>query len=328
MLADRKIAFLFPGQGSQKVGMGADLYEKFAEAQSTFDLANETLGFDLKQICFEGPEDLLKSTEIAQPALFTSSVAALRALRTAVNIVPAAAAGHSVGEYAALVAAGSLEFSDGLRLVRKRGELMRDVSLNQNIQGGMSAILGLEADEARAVCDAVRAEGAGLVTVANYNGAGQVVISGELAAVQRAGEVARDRGAKRVIPLAVSGAFHSPLMVNAGDALFADLSQTPFRKPSVPVITNVEARYIESPADVVAGLTMQVSGSVRWEESMQLLLKDGINTVIEFGSGDVLCGLMKRIAPKGAIETRAVFDALGVEAACSLLQTQIESSPI
>ncbi len=321
----KQTAFLFPGQGSQKVGMGADLYRNFEVARTVYDQANELLGFDLKQLCFEGPEETLRETENAQPALFTTSVAALRCLLSETSVVPSAVAGHSVGEYAALVAAGSLEFSDGLKLVRKRGELMRDASRSQTTPGGMCAILGMEAAAACAVCDDARAEGAGLVTVANYNGGGQVVISGELSAVERAGAIAKDRGAKRVIPLAVSGAFHSPLMVNAGDSLFADLSLTAFRKPTVPIVSNVEARYVDSPADVMAGLTMQVSGSVRWEESMQLLIRDGVNTVIEFGSGDVLCGLMKRIAAKGTVEACAVYDAASVKAAVEMFQTQIES---
>lgn len=322
----KQTAFLFPGQGSQKVGMGAELYRTYTEARTVFDQADDILGFDLKQLCFDGPEDMLRETKNAQPALFTAGVAALRCLLSELQVVPAAVAGHSVGEYAALVAAGSLEFSDGLRLVRKRGELMRDASQEQSTPGGMAAIIGLEADGALSACDEARAEGAGLVTVANYNGGGQVVISGELAAIERAGEIAKEKGARRVIPLAVSGAFHSPLMVNAGDALFAYLSQTAFRKPAIRIVSNVEARYIESPADVMAGLTMQISGSVRWEESMQLLLRDGVTTVIEFGSGDVLCGLMKRIAPKGAIDACAVYDNAGIAAARALLQAQIESA--
>ena len=325
-MAVKHAAFLFPGQGSQKVGMGADLCRSFSEARTIFDRANETLGFDLKQLCFEGPEELLRETENAQPALFTASVAALRCFQSSLDVVPSAVAGHSVGEYAALVAAGSLEFSDGLALVRRRGELMRDAARSQSTPGGMAAILGLEAVDALAACDQARAEGAGQVSVANYNGGGQVVISGEQAAVERAGEIAKDRGARRVIPLSVSGAFHSPLMVTAGDALFADLSKTAFRKPLVPIVSNIEARYTASPSDVVAGLTMQVSGSVRWEESMQLLLRDGIDTVIEFGSGDVLCGLMKRIAPKGAVETCAVYDTTGLDAAVTLLNPKTVSS--
>ena len=313
----KKTAFVFPGQGSQKPGMGASLCAEFPEAEAVFDLANDLLGFDLKKLCFEGPEDTLKQTENAQVALYTCSVAALRAFESRSAYKPAACAGHSVGEYAALTAAGSLTFADGITLVRKRGELMRDAGLQT--EGTMAAILGLEAEAAREACDAAQAEGAGLVSVANYNGGGQIVISGSLAGVKRAGEIAKEKGARKVIPLAVSGAFHSPLMVNAGDTLFASLSKTAFTKPAVPVITNVEARYVQAPSDVVAGLTMQVSGSVRWEESMQILIRDGIDSIIEFGSGEVLCGLMKRIDK--SILTASVTDAASLSATVALLNS-------
>lgn len=313
-----KVAFLFPGQGSQKVGMGGSFYEQFPQARSVFDQANALLGFDLKTLCFLGPEETLRETENAQVALYTCSVAAWRCLESIHPQRPDAVAGHSVGEYAALVAAGSLDFADGLLLVRKRGELMRDAA--KQSPGTMAAILGLEAEQARTACEQARAEGAGLVMVANYNGAGQVVISGEADAVARAGEIAKEKGAKRVKPLAVSGAFHSPLMVTAGDALFASLSQTPFRKPQVPLVSNINAQYVESPGDVVGGLTMQVSGSVRWEESMQLLLKDGVDTFVELGSGDVLTGLIKRFGMP--VRTTNVSDSDSLQTACLLLKEE------
>lgn len=308
-----KTAFLFPGQGSQQVGMGHAFHEAFAEVRSLFARASERLGFDLAQLCFEGPEETLRATENAQPALYVTSVAAWRCLQAACPLTPDAVAGHSVGEYAALTAAGALDFDDGVALVRRRGELMRDAALRT--PGTMAAVLGLETEAVRAACREAKETGAGLVAVANINGGGQIVISGATAAVERAGELAKAKGAKRVIPLNVAGGFHSPLMVTAGDALFTALSHTGFRKPGVPIVSNVTAQYVELPGDVTSGLTLQVSGTVRWEESIRLLLRDGFDTFVELGSGEVLTGLMRRIDK--SVRALSVRDVDTLQAACA-----------
>lgn len=310
-----KTAFLFPGQGSQKVGMGRSLYDHYPQARSVFDQACRDLGYDIKTLCFDGPEETLKATENAQVALFVTSVAAWRCFVASCTLLPDAVAGHSVGEYAALVAADVLDFEEALHLVRVRGELMRDAA--QQYPGTMAAILGLDANTVGEACREAKASGAGIVAVANINGGGQIVISGQTDAVVKAGEIAQRKGAKRVILLPVSGAFHSPLMVTAGDALFAHLAKAAFRKPSVPIVSNVTAEYVAEPADLTGGLTVQVSGTVRWEESMQLLLRDGFDTFVELGSGEILGGLMKRIDKTA--RTYSVHDRNSLMEVCTAL---------
>ncbi len=309
-------AFLFPGQGAQKPGMGLAFAQEFEEAAQLFEKADDLLGFSLSSLCFEGPEDELKLTENAQPALYTTSIAAWKCLQKVCPVSQGAAAGHSVGEYAALTAAGALSFEQGLLLVRKRGELMRDAA--RQSPGVMAALLGIEAETAREICRDVRSTGAGVAAVANINGGGQIVVSGTAEAVQKAGELARERGAKRVIPLNVSGAFHSPLMVTAGDALYPFLAEARLAKPKLKVVANITADYIEDPQDVVGGLTRQVSGSVLWEDSMQRLLNDGYNTFIELGTGETLTGLMRRINKQA--RAAAVQQPADLQAACQLIQ--------
>ncbi len=287
-----KIAFVFPGQGSQKPGMGQAFYQSSPQAKALFDQANDLLGYDLSDLCFNGPEDTLRRTENAQPALYVVAVIAANEIRAVSHIEPDAVAGHSVGEYAALTVAGVLDFSAGVRLVRKRAELMRDAALSS--PGTMYAVLGLDLAIVKDVCRDAQVDG-GVAAVANVNGGGQIVISGSADAMERASDLAKAAGARKVLPLSVSGPFHSPLMVTAGDALFHVLADTSLTKPHIPVVSNVTADYFNSPADVLAGLTRQVSGSVLWEQSMQKLIADGFDTFIEAGCGEVLCGLMRRI---------------------------------
>tara|TARA_B100000035_G_scaffold141517_2_gene120477 strand:- start:1871 stop:2782 length:912 start_codon:yes stop_codon:yes gene_type:complete len=283
---------MFPGQGSQSVGMLAEAAEHSPIVQQRFAEASEVLSFDLWQLVQEGPADVLGQTENTQPALLTASVAlweALQALR-AQPLEVQAMAGHSLGEYSALVCAGAISFADGVHLVRKRGELMQQAVPSG--QGGMAAILGLDDAQVQECCAAV----AGVVTAANYNAPGQIVIAGEKAAVADAIQACKDAGAKRALALDVSGPFHSPLMEPAAEEFSAVLSAIPVRMPTTPVVQNVHARVAVDEQEIRANLVAQLSAPVRWTESIEQLLSDGAEQFIESGPGNVLCGLLKRIA--------------------------------
>lgn len=285
------IAYIFPGQGSQSVGMGRDVYEQSAAARAIFDQAQAVLGFDLAQLCFAGPENELTATQNAQPALLTVSVALLAAMREAgMNEQPAWTAGHSLGEYSALVAAGALEFADALRLVRRRGELMAQAN-----EGTMAAVMGLELEPLQTICADVQDLGA--CVVANQNAPGQLVISGAVEAVQAASERAKAAGAKRVMPLNVSAAFHSPLMQAAAAGLAETVAITPINDAAIPVIANTTAQPIRTAAEIKHELVAQVTAPVRWIDTIQTLAQHGVTQVIEIGAGSVLTGLVKRIAP-------------------------------
>lgn len=287
-----KTAFVFPGQGAQAVGMGKDAYDAFDRSRSIFEQADQALGFSLSGIIFEGPEESLKQTANTQPALLTVSVALLEALEGK-GLKPDYVAGHSLGEYSALVAAGVLSFEDAVRTVRARGEFMEQAVPSG--QGAMAAVLGAEREALASLCTAITAEGAA-VELANVNCPGQIVVSGTAAGVQAVVERGREEaGAKRVIPLEVSGPFHSSLMKPAAEKLAGALSELALQDASVPVIANVTAAEVTAADEIRDLLARQVYSPVLWEDSIRYLIGQGVDTFVEIGSGTVLAGLIKKI---------------------------------
>jgi [acyl-carrier-protein] S-malonyltransferase len=285
-----KIAFMFPGQGSQILGMGKDLAEKFPIARQTFEEADEALGYKLSQLCFEGPEDQLRLTEITQPAILAVSIAALRVLETRIP-KPSFVAGHSLGEYSAHVAAGTMSFQDAVRTVRSRGKYMQE-AVPVGV-GTMAAIMGMDEEKVAEVCrDAAQGE---VCSPANINSPEQIVISGNTAAVERGAKLADERGAKRAKLLPVSAPFHCSLMKPAQERLEADLNKLKTQKPVYPVACNVEASLVSDEQKARETLVAQVTGAVKWEQCMRLLIGEGVQTFVEIGPGKVLCGLMRQI---------------------------------
>ena len=301
-----KTAFLFPGQGSQEVGMGQDLHASYPEARARFEAANELLGFSLTDEMFgdAADQESLTRTQVAQPALYTHSLAVM-AILDEHGLQPDMTAGHSLGEYSALAAAGALSFEEGLQAVRRRGELMAEAGDRRS--GTMAAVLGMEDDALEEVCRDASTEDE-VVQSANYNAPGQIVISGDVAAVDRAAELAEERGARRAIKLTVSGAFHSPLMEYAREGLAETLNQLTIREPRCPVYLNVTARPTTDPDEIRSRLLEQLLSPVRWAQSVRRMHEDGAERFVEVGAGHVLSGLTRRILGRST-DTAAVGTA-------------------
>ena len=290
------IGFVFPGQGSQSVGMGKALYDAHSSLKSVYDEASSVLGYDVAELCFTGPAERLNLTEFTQPALLVSSVAALK-LFEPVGIRPVAMAGHSLGEYSALVAAGGVSFRDAVGLVQKRGRYMSEAVAPG--AGLVAALLGLTAEVVKGVCR--MASAVGVVAAANFNSPGQVVIAGEKAAVERAIELAKAEGCKKAIPLPVSVPVHTPLMQQAADRLAKDLATVRWSDLSAPLVNNAEAKAISQAHEIQVSLVRQLPSSVLWEDSVQTMGKMGVTTFVEIGPGTVLTGLIRRILPEAKL---------------------------
>lgn len=310
----KKIAFLFPGQGAQSVGMGKELYDNFSAAKNVFDKADEVLGKSITTLCFEGPEDSLKQTVNTQPCIVTTSIAALEALKSELNITPDYTAGHSLGEYCAMYTAGVMSLETALKAIQKRADLM-----GQTKGGAMAAVLN--APEGSVEEALKEASSVGYVDVANYNSPVQVVITGDENAVKKAGEILMEKGARRVVPLAVSGAFHSKFMENAGKEFEGFVSDLELNNALVPVVTNVDANATTDSSDFRAKMPKQIYSSVHWTQTIQKMVADGVEIFVEIGPGKVLAGLNKKIAPQAKVFN--VFDKASLDATVASLKEEL-----
>ena len=310
----KKIAFLFPGQGSQAVGMGKDLYENFDAAKKVFDTADSVLGKSITTLCFAGPEDSLKQTVNTQPCIVTMSIAALEALKSECDVKADFTAGHSLGEYCAMYAAGVMSLDTALKAIQKRADLMSETK-----GGAMAAVLN--APEGSVEEALKEASSIGYVDVANYNSPAQVVITGDEKAVQKAGEILLEKGARRVVPLAVSGAFHSKFMENAGKEFEKFVSDLELNNASIPVVTNVDASLTTNAEDFRTKMPKQIYSSVYWTQTIQKMAEEGVEIFVEIGPGKVLAGLNKKIIPDAAVYN--VFDKASLETAVTALKEQL-----